>query len=69
MSPTLVLTALVLGLVGLLVAVGVKYWLFLRYLRHRRDRERDLVDQTERARALKSLAATDYAKGTRRKPS
>jgi len=69
MSPTLVLTALVLGIVGLLVAVGVKWWLFLRYVRRRQTRDRALVDQTERARALKSLAAADYRKFTRRKPS
>jgi hypothetical protein len=69
MSPDFVLAALVLGVLALVVAVGVKYWRFVRDLRHRRDRQRDLVDQTERARALKSLAAADYRKFTRRKPS
>lgn len=58
--------ALALGaLLGLLVAV-VGDVLVRRRRQRRADQERQLVDQTARARALKALAAADYRTFTRK---
>lgn len=51
---------LVGGLVALCVATVVKWVWFVR-LRRRADRDKPMPLNTERARAIRALAAADYA--------